>query len=228
MSVNELKQIYQVEFRTLYETLGMSFSKLLNTLTYHLNLCQQLQDRVIFGGGESAALQLLADDPGESEDEEDDNNEVDDFFSLMRLGRSFHCKVCKRDLGNDTAYRTHLAGVKHRQQHILKKIRKSLQKPELTFDKKGIRVTSDPIGDENGVIELKVESGKYGQIVLIIENTSDEVVTLKHITLLWSVNFFDYSEISSIGANEGQLRPGNSCLTFTGNHTFPNSYIEQF
>ena len=128
MSVNELKQIYQVEFRTLYETLGMSFSKLLNTLTYRLNLCQQLQDRVIFGGGESAALQLLADDPGESEDEEDDNNEVDDFFSLMRLGRSFHCKVCKRDLGNDTAYRTHLAGVKHRQQHILKKIRKSLEK----------------------------------------------------------------------------------------------------
>ena len=47
--------IYQ-EFRSLYDTLGMSFSKLLNTLTYHLNMCQQLQDRVIFGGGDAAAL----------------------------------------------------------------------------------------------------------------------------------------------------------------------------
>ena len=95
-------------------------------------------------------------------------------------------------------------------------------RPELIFDKNGIRVTSDPNGDENGVIELRVESGKYGQIVLVIENTSDEIITLKHITLLWSVNFFDYSEISHIGPYEGQLFPGNSLLTYTSEYTcFP-------
>ena len=123
MFVHELKQIYQEEFRTLYDTLGMSFLKLLNTLTYHLNACQQLQDRVIFGGGEAAALQLLTDEPEESEDDEPE----DRFYSLMRFG-TFYCKICKRDLGNTEAYRTHITGVKHRQQHILKKIRKSLQK----------------------------------------------------------------------------------------------------
>ena len=59
------------------------------------------------------------------------------------------------------------------------------------------------------MIELKVESGKYGQIVLIIENLSKEDITLKDVTLLWSVDFFDYSEISNIGFFEGQLHPGN-------------------
>ena len=59
------------------------------------------------------------------------------------------------------------------------------------------------------MIELKVESGKYGQIVLIIENLSEENITLKDITLLWSVNFFDYREISSIDQDEGELYPGN-------------------
>ena len=70
-------------------------------------------------------------------------------------------------------------------------------RPELVFDKNGIRVTSDPAADEHGVIELKVESGKYGQIVLIIENLNEENITLKDITLLWSVNFFDYREYRS-------------------------------
>ena len=60
------------------------------------------------------------------------------------------------------------------------------------------------------MIELKVESGEYGQIVLIIENLSEDEITLKDITLLWSVNFFDYREISSINQDEGELYPGNS------------------
>lgn len=121
MFVDDLREIYQ-EFRLSYEVLGMSFSKLLNTLTYHLNQCQQLQDRVIFGGGDAAALQLLNDDPSDDESEGED-----DFFSLTRHG-AYHCKVCKKDLGSESAYRSHMAGVKHRQQYILKKIRKSLQK----------------------------------------------------------------------------------------------------
>ena len=94
--------------------------------------------------------------------------------------------------------------------HILLVLFFLSHRSELIFDKNGIRVTSDPCGDENGVIELRVESGKYGQIVLVIENTGDEIIILKHITLLWSVKFFDYSEISRIGPYEGQLFPGNS------------------
>ena len=85
-------------------------------------------------------------------------------------------------------------------------------RPELVSDKHGIKVTSDPPGDENGVVELRAESGTNGQIVLIIENASDETITLQHITLMWSVNFFDYSEISRIG-HEGNLQPGNYYLS---------------
>lgn len=122
MFVHELKHIYQAEFCPLYDTLGMSFSKMLNTLTYHLNMCQQLQDKVIFGAGEAAALQLLS---GERDEESGDDE--NDFFSTLRHGQ-FYCKVCKRSLGNATAYDQHMTGVKHRQQYILRKIRKSLEK----------------------------------------------------------------------------------------------------
>ena len=45
--------------------------------------------------------------------------------------------------------------------------------------------------------------------MLIIENLGEENITLKDITLLWSVNFFDYREISSIDQDEGELYPGN-------------------
>lgn len=122
MFVDELRQIYQ-EFRSLYETPGMSFSKLLNTLTYHLNQCQQLQDRVIFGGGDVATLQLFTDEPSDESEVEDE----DEFFSFMGR-RDYHCKVCKIDLGSEKVYQSHMAGVKHRQQYILRTIRKSLQK----------------------------------------------------------------------------------------------------
>ena len=85
-------------------------------------------------------------------------------------------------------------------------------RPDLVFDKFGIKVTSDPPGDEHGVIELRVESGSVsGQITLFIDNTGGETITLNDITLMWSVNFFDYSEIQHIGAYEGYLQPGNSC-----------------
>ena len=117
MFVDELRQIYQGEFRRFYNTLGMSFSKTLNTLTYHINACQQIQDRVIFGGGEAAALTLLTDDPD------------DDLCYRSPSSLSpFYCNVCKRDLGDDRAYSKHIEGVKHRQQYILITIRKSLEK----------------------------------------------------------------------------------------------------
>ena len=121
MSVDELRQIYQGEFCPLYETLGMPFSKLLNTLTYHLNLCQKLQDRIVFGGGEAAALQLLTVNGSEDLDSSGDENDA-----LTR--EPYHCNVCRRSLGNERDYSNHISGWKHRQQQVLRKIRKSLEK----------------------------------------------------------------------------------------------------
>ena len=59
------------------------------------------------------------------------------------------------------------------------------------------------------MIELSVQSGVRGQITLIVENKGTEQIRLKDITLLWSVNFFDYSEISHIELSKGNLIPGN-------------------
>ena len=80
---------------------------------------------------------------------------------------------------------------------------------ELVWDKNGIEVTSLPPGDENGVIEISVQSGVRSQITLIVENKGTETIRLKDITLLWSVNFFDYSGISHVGLDKGNLKPGN-------------------
>ena len=123
----QLKNIYQGEFRRLNPSVdrGIPFYRVLNALMYHLNECQQLQDRVIFGGGDAAALQLLTDDPEEPQDNADLG-----FRSLSWTfsRRPFYCEVCKRGLGNLIAYQKHLESVKHRQQNILITIRKSLKK----------------------------------------------------------------------------------------------------
>ena len=127
MPVLQLKNIYQGEFRRLNPSVdwGISFSRVLNALTYHLNECQQLQDRVIFGGGDAAALQLLTDDLEEPQDNDDlCFRSLSGAFSR----RPFYCEVCKRGLGNLMAYNKHLESVKHRQQNILITIRKSLNK----------------------------------------------------------------------------------------------------
>lgn len=70
-------------------------------------------------------------------------------------------------------------------------------------------VTSMPQADENGVIELNVGKGEGGRITLVVENTGTEEVELKDITLLWKVNFFIYSDISSVGPDRGNLYAGN-------------------
>lgn len=123
----QLKNIYQGEFRRLNPSVdrGIPFYRVLNALTYHLNECQQLQDLVIFGGGDAAALQLLTDDPEEPQDNDDlCFRSLSGAFSR----RPFYCEVCKRGLGNLIAYQKHLESVKHRQQNILITIRKSLNK----------------------------------------------------------------------------------------------------
>ena len=122
----QLKNIYQGEFRLLNPSVdrGIPFSRVLNALTYHLNECQQLQDRVIFGGGDAAALQLLTDDPEEPQD----NTDLCLGLLSWTFSRPFYCDVCKRGLGNSIAYQKHLESVRHRQQNILITIRKSLNK----------------------------------------------------------------------------------------------------
>lgn len=66
-----------------------------------------------------------------------------------------------------------------------------------------------PPGDENGVIELRVQIGALEEIKLIVENTNEtERIQLLDITLLWSVKFFDYSDIARIGREKGKISPG--------------------
>lgn len=124
MLVSELRSIYESQFRLQYSA-SVPFPRVLNALKYHLNLCQQLQDRVIFGGGEAAALKMLSiEDPDESSSEED---EVPILASIMRSLRP-RCKICKRNFRGTAAYESHLNTVTHRQQSILKKIRQSVEK----------------------------------------------------------------------------------------------------
>ena len=122
MPESDLRNIYQSQFCLQHRTPTAPFPRVLNALRYHLNLCQQLEGRVIFGSGEAAALQMLSiDDPGESSSEEDE------LSKLMPLARP-RCKICKRTFTNSAAYENHLDTVTHRQQSILKRIRQSVEK----------------------------------------------------------------------------------------------------
>ena len=113
MLESELRSIYQSQFRLEY-SISVSFSRVFNALKYHLNKCQKIQDRVIFGGGEAAALKMLSiDDSEESSSEEDEKP---------------GCKICKRTFTGDDVYDSHLNTVSHRQQSIFKKIRKSVER----------------------------------------------------------------------------------------------------
>jgi len=122
MAASELEKIYLSKFCLLFSTPDISFSRILNALTYHLNLCQRLQDRVIFGGGQTAALKLLSiedteADPGSFEEEP------------AKIGRRQHrCKICSRNFRSIAALENHLKTVSHRQQDILQTIRESVER----------------------------------------------------------------------------------------------------
>ena len=88
-----------------------------------------------------------------------------------------------------------------------------LNRPDLVKNKKGIMVTSVPPGNENGVIESKVQRNKKEQITLIVENIGTEEVELEGITLLWKVDFFNCSDFSRIGLNGETLSAGNLRLS---------------
>ena len=122
MVLPQLEKIYQSKFCLQYSTPIIPFSRILNALTYHLNLCQRLQDRVVFGGGEKAALQLLAnEDPAA-----DPDSFGEETVTFSR--RTPSCKICKKEFRSVTAYENHLKTVSHRQQNILKMIRESVER----------------------------------------------------------------------------------------------------
>ena len=122
MAESELRNIYQSQFCLQHRTPTAPFPRVLNALKYHLNLCQQLGDRVIFGGGEAAALQMLSID-----DRDESSSEEDELSKLMNLV-THRCKICKRTFRNSATYEIHLTTVTHRQQSILKRIRQSVER----------------------------------------------------------------------------------------------------
>ena len=122
MPESDLRNIYQSQFCLQHPTPTAPFPRVLNALRYHLNLCQQIEGRVVFGSGEAAALQMLSIDvPDESNSEED---EVPKLMDLLTP----RCKICKRTFRNSATYESHLNTVTHRQQSILKSIRQSVEK----------------------------------------------------------------------------------------------------
>ena len=86
-------------------------------------------------------------------------------------------------------------------------------RPELIQDKQGVVVTSIPTSDENGVIEQRIQSGSISDVTLMIKNNGRTLVTLEHITLLWSVRFFDYSDIATIDEYRAVIEPGMHLFT---------------
>ena len=114
MTFNQLREIFERQFQTEYETHGIRFPIVLNTLSFHMNECQQVHGKVVFGRGEEAALQILDSDSDSDSDES----------SLGFL----YCKVCKRKFRSAASYQDHLETVRHRQQVILRTIKKTLER----------------------------------------------------------------------------------------------------
>lgn len=122
MLESDLRNIYQSQFCLQHSTPTAPFPRVLNALRYHLNLCQQIGGRVVFGSGEAAALQMLSND-----DPDDSSSEEDEVSKLMHLVTN-RCKICKRTFRDSATYQSHLDTVTHRQQNILKRIRQSVER----------------------------------------------------------------------------------------------------
>ena len=116
MERGRLQDIYKEQFLPL-QTFRMPFGRVLNALTYHLGICQEVKGSIVFGGGEEAALHLLS----------TDDKPVDALqFLLESHLNPYCCLTCRKSMQSAEALRQHQLGVKHRQQEILKKIRESL------------------------------------------------------------------------------------------------------
>ena len=113
-TISQLREIFERQFQTEYETHGVRFPRVLNTLSYHMNECQHVRGKVVFGCGEEAALQIL---------DSDSDSDSDESFLYPH-----YCEVCKRNFGSQGAYQFHLGTVRHRQQRILGTIKTTLER----------------------------------------------------------------------------------------------------
>ena len=127
MLVSRLEKIYLSKFCVLYSTPVIPFQRILNALTYHLNLCQRLQDSVVFGSGKTAALKLLS---IKAKDADPDSSFVEaESEPNINISRKRPCcDVCKRNFRSIAAYENHVRTVSHRQQNLLKMIRESVER----------------------------------------------------------------------------------------------------
>ena len=124
MLASHLEEIYLSKFCVLYSTPVIPFQRILRALSYHLNMCQRLQDRIIFGSGETAALKLLS-----IEDADPDSGFVEESEPDINISRKTPCcDVCKRNFKTIAAYENHVKTVSHRQQNLLKTIRESVER----------------------------------------------------------------------------------------------------
>ena len=124
MLVSHLEKIYLSKFCVLYTTPVIPFQRILRALSYHLNMCQRLQDCIIFGSGETAALKLLS-----IEDADPDSGFVEESEPNVNISRKTPCcEVCKRNFKSFSAYENHVRTVSHRQQDLLKTIRESVER----------------------------------------------------------------------------------------------------
>ena len=116
MKISKLREIYRCQFSVMYETKGISFSDVLDALCFHLNICQQIQGKVVFGGGEEAALAML------------DTDDEDDDWEQESVMHSFACDTCKKPMHDCHTLERHTRSIRHRQQKIFREIRKALEK----------------------------------------------------------------------------------------------------
>ena len=128
MLVSLLEKIYLSKFCVLYSTPVIPFKRILNALTYHLNLCQRLQGSVVFGSGKTAALKLLSIEAKDGDPDSSFSVEAESEPNINISRKTPCCDVCKRNFRSIAAYENHVRTVSHRQQNLLKMIRESVER----------------------------------------------------------------------------------------------------
>ena len=118
----KLEKIYTNEFCVARGSHGVVFRDVLNTLSYHMNECQKIQDKVVFGSGEEAVLQMLECDSQPA------RSGASASFAIPAIFSPKHCSTCKRDFKSYVGFMKHQDTVQHRQQELLCTIRETLER----------------------------------------------------------------------------------------------------
>ena len=117
----KLEKIYTNEFCVARGSHGVVFGDVLNTLSYHMNECQKIQDKVVFGSREEAVLQMLECDSQPA------RSGASASFTIPIFSPK-HCSTCKRDFKSYVGFMKHQDSVQHRQQELLCTIRETLER----------------------------------------------------------------------------------------------------